>query len=453
MIKGDVDKALIKAIDKYAYTIKGFNDYDIIIKEAQDKQFVLIGEASHGTKEFYRTRAEITKRLVTELGFDAVAIEADWPDAYTVNRYVSSFLSDINAEVSLRDFERFPTWMWRNKEVVKFIEWLYVYNNEYNMLRPEEMRSVGFYGLDLYSLNKSVSAVINYLDKIDPNAAKQAKIRYSCLDHFMDNPQSYGYATELNLIESCKQEIVNQLTELRNSSYKYMKANGFVAQDEYFYAEQNAKLIRNAEEYYRAMFRGRPDSWNIRDRHMYETMESLTDHLSKQLDRDAKIVVWAHNSHIGNASATEMASRGEINIGQMVRHNHKGKSLLIGFSTCTGTVTAASDWDSPTQNKKISFPIVGSYEEIFSRAREKQFLLNLMEDNDAVDLLRTQRLQRAIGVIYRPETERYSHYFYTCLPEQFDFMIHYNATNAVEPLPTKSIESHGEIDETYPTGL
>jgi erythromycin esterase-like protein len=445
---------LIKAIEKHAFPLGGaMQDYDQIIDAAKDKQFVLIGEATHGTKEFYKSRAEITQRLIEELSFDAVAVEADWPDAYTVNRYVSSPHLNITAEAALGDFERFPTWMWRNEEVLKFIEWLYAYNHEYHLSNPTETRMVGFYGLDLYSMNTSIHAVIDYLDKVDPMAARRARIRYSCLDHFMSDPHSYGYATELKLIKSCENEIVEQLMELRNKSYDHMKVNGLVAADEHFCATQNAKLVLHAEDYYRSIFRGRPDSWNVRDRHMFETLENLAEYLSNKLEKNAKIVVWAHNSHIGNAAATEMSKHGELNIGHITRHHYSDKSLLIGFSTCRGTVTAASEWGGPFERKKISEPFAGSYEEVFNQVNYKQFLINLMENNEATDLLIEPRLQRAIGVIYRPDTERHSHYFYSCLPEQFDFILHYDDTNAVKPLETKIHKHYGELEETYPSGL
>lgn len=454
MTHKDVDSKLVEAVEKYAYTLNwALREYDPIIEAARDKQVVLIGEASHGTKEFYRARAQITRRLIEELGFDAVAAEADWPDAYRINRYVRGQNHNGSSADALADFERFPTWMWRNKEVLTFIKWLCAFNHEYQISNPKELKSIGFYGLDLYSMATSIHAVISYLEKVDPMAARRARVRYSCLDQFMDNPQAYGYATEFGHIESCEQEIISQLIELRHKAYDYMKINGFVAQEEFFCAQQNAKLVKNAEEYYRAMFRGRPNSWNLRDQHMFETLGDLGDHLSAGLRRDAKIVVWAHNSHVGNAGATEMSKRGEFNIGQLARKFYGDKALLVGFSTCRGTVTAASDWDAPAECKKINEPWPGSYEEVFHHVNHKQFLLNLRENNEMIDRLMEPKLQRAIGVIYRPDTERHSHYFHSCLPEQFDFMLHYDDTSAVEPLDAIMHPHHGELDETYPSGL
>lgn len=452
-MKNDIDYKLVKAIERFAVPLVGaLHDYDPIIQAARNKTFVMIGEASHGTKEFYHARAEITQRLIQELDFDAVAAEADWPDAYRVNRYVS-LMTDESAIQSLSDFERFPTWMWRNREVSHFIEWLKTYNLDFYRQDSKTRWPAGFYGLDLYSMSTSIRAVITYLDKVDPMAAKRARIRYSCLDHFMDNPQAYGYAVEFDLADSCERDIIDQLVELRRKAYDYMKRDGFVAEDEYLCARQNAKIVANAEEYYRALFRGRPNTWNLRDKHMFETLEDLSEHLGERLGRDPRIIVWAHNSHIGNAAATEMNERGEFNIGQLVRSAYKDKSLLVGFSTCRGTVTAADNWDEPYKTKRVREPFPGSYEEVFHHVNQKAFLLDLRDNNEAVDGLMIPRLQRAIGVIYRPDTERHSHYFNACLPEQFDFILHYDDTHAVEPLEAVMHIHHGEMDETYPSGL
>ncbi len=453
MTKTDIDSVLVEAIGRHACPIGGaMFDYDPIVSAAQNCRHVLIGEASHGTREFYRARAEITERLIDELGFDAVAVEADWPDAYTVNRHVCSAGSNVSPEAALADFERFPTWMWRNVEILHFVNWLRAFNIQ-NANSGEGRRPVGFYGLDLYSMSTSAHAVIDYLDKTDPEAAMRARIRYSCLDHFAENPQSYGRAIEFGITEDCEDEIVAQLVELRKKAREYMEADGLVAEDEFFCAEQNAKLVRNAEKYYRAMFRGRPNSWNLRDQHMFETLQDLDRHLSDQLGREARIVVWAHNSHVGNAGATDMSRRGEFNIGQLVQHEMGEEALLIGFTTCRGTVTAASGWDAPVERKTVRDPMPDSYEEVFHHVNHKQFLIDLREDNEAVDMLMVPRLERAIGVIYRPETERSSHYFRCCLPEQFDFLLHFDVTEAVEPLDTTPHWRQGELDETYPSGL
>lgn len=440
------DRGLTEAIQHHAMPLGGaLADYDPLVEAAKGRQFVLMGEATHGTTEFYRARAEITQRLISEAGFDAVAVEADWPDAYFVNCFVKAGKNQ-SAEQALARFERFPTWMWRNLEVLHFVEWLRAHN--LNRVNP-----AGFYGLDLYSMNTSIHAVISYLESIDPEAAVRARQRYGCLDHFMDNPQSYGYATEMQLMESCEEEIIEQLIDLRRRAKDYLKQDGLVAEDAYFCAEQNAKLVRNAEEYYRSLYRGRPSSWNLRDQHMFETLEDLAGHLGARLKRNARIVVWAHNSHIGNAKATDMSRRGELNIGQLARQVYGDKALLVGFTTCRGTVTAASDWDEPYARKRVREPLPGSYEALFHHVNRKQFMLDLREANKAVDGLMEPRLERAIGVVYRPDSERHSHYFKSCLPEQFDFLLHYDETHAVEPLAATPQWHRGELDETYPSGL
>src|SRR5205085_2533023 len=290
------------------------SDYDPLLKLVGAARFCLLGEATHGTDEFYRERAEITKRLIAEKGFAAVAVEADWPDAFRVNRYVRGMSDDKNADAALSGFKRFPTWMWRNHVVLDFIEWLRAYNDAL----PTNAQRVGFYGLDLYSLYTSIEAVLGYLDKIDPQAAKRARYRYACFEHFGENTQAYGYATSFGMTEPCEREVVSQLVELRRRAAAYAARDGRVARDEFFFAEQNARLVKNAEEYYRAMFRGRVESWNLRDRHMAETLDALVAHVDAQ-GQAAHVAVWEHNSHLGDARATYMADYGELNVGQLMR--------------------------------------------------------------------------------------------------------------------------------------
>ncbi|TAL27731.1 MAG: erythromycin esterase family protein [Alphaproteobacteria bacterium] len=453
MQRNEADRLLVKAIEKNALPLTGGeNDYDILVNAARGRRFVLLGEATHGTQEFYRTRAEITQRLIEELGFDAVAVEADWPDAYAINRYVSNE-PGTTAKEALGSFERFPAWMWRNTDVQHFIEWLQAYNVENRWPGTGDKWPAGFYGLDLYSMTSSIHAVLDYLGKVDPAGAARARERYSCLDHFLDNPASYGYAAEFGIANSCEMEIVSQLIEMYHKKFEYMRRDGFVAEDEYFYATQNARLVHDAERYYRAHFRGRPDSWNLRDKHMFDTLQDLDAHLSKRLGRPARIAVWAHNSHVGNSGATAMSDHGEFNIGQLVRHAYGKQALLVGFSTSRGAVTAASNWDEPAECKEIRAPIPGSYEDVFHSVSHKKFLLDMRENNSMVDLLSQPRLQRAIGVVYRPDTERQSHYFTSRLPQQFDFMLHFDSTQAVQPLDTVIQMHPGEMDETYPYGV
>ncbi len=427
------------------------SDYDPLIQQIGEARFVLIGEASHGTHEFYRERAQITKRLIQENGFTAVAVEADWPDAYRVNRYVRGASADADAIDSLAGFKRFPTWMWRNAEVLDFVGWLRTHNDSL----ANGAKKAGFYGLDLYSLHASIEAVLGYLAKVDPESAKRARYRYSCFDHFGENTQAYGYAASFGLTESCENEVVSQLVELRRRAADYASRDGRVAADDFFFAEQNARLVKNAEEYYRSMFRRSVPSWNLRDRHMTETLESLVAYLERQ-GQPAKLVVWEHNSHLGDARATEMGERGELNVGQLVRERHGSSAVLIGFSTYTGTVTAASDWDAPAERKRVRPALKDSYKALFHEVGIPRFQISLREKSPMVSALNEPRLERAIGVIYRPETERQSHYFYARLADQFDALLHFDQTRAVEPLehtPEWNMEGAGEPAETFPSGL
>jgi len=419
---------------------------DALMDVVGDASFVLIGEASHGTHQFYKNRAEITKRLIAEKGFTAVAVEADFPDAYRVNRYVRCESKDRSAEEALSDFTRYPLWMWRNTEVLEFVEWL----RDFNEQRPPEER-VGFYGIDLYSLHGSMEAVLKYLDSIDPEAAARARYRYSCFDHYGEDPQHYGYAASYDLKSSCEQEVIAQLKEMRERTADLMKQDGFLARDEYFFAEQNARVVKNAEEYYRQMFRGRVSSWNLRDCHMADTITALSEHLADQ-GRRSKIAVWAHNSHLGDARATDMGSQGEWNVGQLIRQKFEGDTVLIGFTTHAGTVTATTDWDQPAQLKKVRPGLEDSYERLFHEVQIPNFLLDL-RGPQVRKLLARPRLERAIGVIYRPETERLSHYFSAYLAMQFDAVIHFNHTRALEPIDRVAGWSHEDAPETFPAGV
>jgi erythromycin esterase-like protein len=416
-----------------------------VIDTIGDARLVLIGEATHGTHEFYRARAELTKALISRKGFNLVAVEADWPDAYRVNRWVRHLASEASAETALDDFTRFPRWMWRNRDVVDFLGWLRTYNGP----RPASSR-VGFYGLDLYSLHASIDAVLGYLRTIDPAAAERARYRYGCLEDFGEDPQAYGYAATIGLSRSCEDDVVAQLLELRRRAAEYANRDGRIAADEYFFAEQNARLVRNAEEYYRAMFGGRVESWNLRDTHMMETLEALLAHV-RQTGGDARAVVWAHNSHLGDARATQMGDIGELNLGQLVRQTHGGQAFLVGFTTHTGTVTAASNWDEPAQRKRVRPSIDGSYERLFHDTGVTQCLLVLRE-GPARQALSDARLERAIGVIYRPESERASHYFRARLPDQFDAVLHIDETSALQPLERWAYDEV-DLPETYPSGI
>jgi erythromycin esterase-like protein/predicted phosphoribosyltransferase len=442
----DIDSTPREAVREAAHRLTGADrDYDPLMDLIGDARFVLLGEASHGTHEFYRERARITQRLIDEKGFTAVAVEADWPDAYRVNRYVRGASDDFDAAEALADFRRFPRWMWRNIEVVEFIEWLRAHNDAL----PPNAERTGFYGLDLYSLHASMKAVLQYLEQVDPDAARRARARYACFDHFGPDPQIYGFIAATDLDKSCKDQVVSQLVELRRRSTEYARRDGSIAEEEFFYAEQNARLVKNAEEYYRSMFFGEVSSWNLRDGHMVETLKALAAHLGRQ-GRRAKVIVWAHNSHLGDARATAMGRRGELNVGQLVRQKYGHDAVLIGFTTDHGTVTAASDWDSVAERKRVRPALAGSWEAVFHASLPSRFLLIWRGNRALSEALHEPRLERAIGVIYRPETERASHYFQTRLSDQFDAVLHFDETRAVEPLEYTAEWETGELPETFP---
>ena len=421
------------------------DDYDQLLRAVGDRRFVLLGEASHGTHDFYRERARITQRLIVEKGFSAVAVEADWPAAYRVNRYVLGQSADADATAALADFRRFPGWMWRNTDIAAFIGWLRSYNDACD----GPLRQVRFYGLDLYSLRASMEAVVAYLDANDAAAAARARDRFSCFDHVGGEGPDYGNAVRLDLTVPCEREVIAELVDLRQHAAALMASDGQAAADEYFVAEQNARVIHNAERYYREMYLGAVSSWNLRDEHMAATLANLASHLD-QLRGRSKIVVWEHNSHVGDARATELGQAGEFNVGQLVRTAWGEDCLLVGFTTDHGRVTAASEWGGPAERKHVRPALEGSYEKLFHQAPVKSFSMFL---DPAHDALSGPLLERAIGVIYRPETERASHWFHARLAAQFDAIVHIDRTTAVEPLDRTSFWDEGEPPETYPTGL
>ncbi|GGO38672.1 erythromycin esterase family protein [Deinococcus humi] len=413
------------------------DDYDVLLDHIGEARFVLLGEASHGTHEFYRERARITRRLIEEKGFTAVAVEADWPDAYRVNRYVRGQGQDRSAPEALSDFQRFPRWMWRNVDVQDLVEWLREHNAHY----PDRM--AGFYGIDLYSLHRSMAAVVEYLEGVDPEAAQRARQRYSCFEPYGQDPQQYGMATAYGIEEPCEDEAAAQLVELRRRENELIQ-DGILAEDEHFYAEQNARLALNAERYYREMFRGRQDTWNLRDTHMADTIDALAQHHREQ-GSQAKIVVWAHNSHLGDARATEVNwQQGQQNVGQYMRERHPGETYIIGFSTFQGEVTAADDWNTPAKRKRVRPAVPESHEELLHGVGIPNFWLDLREPNAATTGLCEERLQRFIGVIYRPQTERGSHYYHARLSEQYDALLYFDHTHALVPLDKTSGWEAGE---------
>ncbi|KUI32608.1 erythromycin esterase family protein [Mycobacterium sp. GA-2829] len=430
----------------------GVPPFEALEEIVGDARIVLIGEGSHGTHEFYAARAAITRWLIDEKGFCAVAAEADWPDAYRVNRYVRGLGADTTAEEALRGFERFPAWMWRNVVVRDFVEWLHAHNRQ---CRAADRRQSGFYGLDLYSLHRSMQEVIDYLDRVDPHAADRARRRYACFDHASaDDGQAYGYAAAFGAGLSCERQAVTQLVDMHRSAAEYLRRDGLLAEDELFYAQQNAQTVRDAEAYYRAMFGDRVTSWNLRDRHMAHTLESLLAHLDRHPGAaPARIVVWAHNSHVGDARATEVAADGQLTLGQLARQRFAGSCRLIGLTTYTGTVTAASEWGGVAERKTVRPALDGSVEELFHETGRPALLVSPMISRAAAEPLSAVRLGRAIGVIYLPATERQSHYYHARPADQYDALIHIDRTRALEPLDVTSRWAVGDTPETYPSGL
>jgi erythromycin esterase-like protein len=417
---------------------------DPVLDMIGDKPLVLLGEATHGSHEFYDLRARITRRLIEEKGFDAVAVEADWPDAYRVNRYIRGQGDDVSATEALGGFQRFPQWMWRNAVVVDFIEWLAGFNGSRDVAE-----GVGFYGLDLYSLYRSAEAVIHYLDECDPAAADRARARYGCFDHSLGNPQAYRYRASLGLREDCQAKAVAQMLELEQRGADHLRREGLLAVDRHFFAKQNAQVAANAEAYYREMFTGRSNIWNLRDRHMSNTLSALRRHLQEQ-GRAGRIVVWAHNSHLGDARATSMGARGALNVGQLVREAVGQEAVLIGFTTFNGTVAAASDWDSPVELKSVRPAIQGSVEHLFHQHGGDFFLP--MRGARVRELLDRPLYQRAIGVTYRPETELPSHYCRADIAEQFDGVLHVDHTHALQPLDLMATVEPERVLETRVVG-
>lgn len=402
-----------------------------------DGRVVLLGEATHGTSEFYRARAQITRRLIERHGFNIVAVEADWPDAARIDRYVRHKALHVGSGPA---FRRFPQWMWRNAEVASFVDWLRAYNAAHH---PD--KQTGFFGLDIYNMNASISAVIEYLDRIDPEAAQIARERYGCLTPWQRDPATYGRASLTTGYAKCETPVAHALRDLLANQLKYEEQD----RDSFLDAAQNARLIASAERYYRAMYYASAESWNLRDRHMFETLRHLMDWRGK----GAKAVVWAHNSHVGNAAATDMGkTRDEINIGQLCREEFGTAAALIGFGTDRGTVAAADDWDGPMKIKTIRPAHAESYERLCVGVGARRFLVDLREGQreELRSALMEPRLQRAVGVIYRPETELASHYFEASLPLQFDAYVWFEETHAVTPLPVKRKEG---TPETYPFGL
>ncbi len=438
----------IDVLRRHAQPLRGGErDHDALLALIGDARYVLLGEATHGTHEFYAERAALTRRLIEEKQFDALAIEGDWPDTYRLNRFVRGAADDRSAAAALAGYQRFPAWMWRNTDVVAFVDWL----RAFNLQRPEPQRA-GVYGLDLYSLRGSMAAVTDYLARTDPPAAERARQRYACFDHFDGDPQRYGLLAGLDVSVSCRQQVLAMLVDMRRHAAKHTHDPYDV--EAAFDAVQNARLVNNAEAYYRStVFRNDESSWNLRDRHMAETLAEIERHIGRD-GHAPKIVVWAHNSHLGDARATEMGQRrGELNLGQLVRQRHGDDSVLVGFTTHDGHVMAATEWDGAHQRKAVLPSRADSYERLLHATGVPRFTLPLRGAPEVQKVLTAPRRERAIGVIYRPETELHSHYFHATLARQFDAVVHIDTSSAVVPLDPQEEPALREAAETYPSGL
>jgi protein-L-isoaspartate(D-aspartate) O-methyltransferase len=411
-----------------------------LLERIGDARLVLLGEATHGTSEFYRMRARISRELIEHRGFDFVAVEADWPDAARIDDYVLG--QGRRHDLDFVAFDRFPTWMWRNREVHEFIEWL----RRRNLAEPDRADRAGFHGLDLYSMFTSMEAVLHYLDGVDPEAAKVARARYAMLSPWQKDPSAYGRAVLTGQYASSEAAVVATLREMLSRRLEYARRDG----ERFFDATQNARVVASAEQYYRTMYYGGAASWNLRDAHMFETLEALLDFYGP----GSRGIVWEHNSHVGDARATELSSQGELNVGQLCRTRFGNRAFIVGFGTDHGTVAAASDWGGPMQRMEVRPAHPESYERVFHLSGVPAFALHLREpDHPALRAeLQPARLERAIGVVYRPQSERASHYFHATLPEQFDELIWFDETRAVSALPAGRRDTR-DLPETYPFGL
>lgn len=444
-VRATAARLLVEAVRRAAVPLCGASDdYDSLLDLVGDAQVVLLGDGTHGTEEFYRERARLTQRLILEKGFQAVALESDWPDAFRVHRYVQGDPRDLDAASSLCGFVRFPSWMWRNTEMLQFVAWLRAHNDA---LQPDQR--VGVYGLDLYSLHASMERVLQYLDEVDPEAAQRARARYGCFEAFGWDPQRYGYSTGLGIERSCEEEVVAQLIELQQNSLRYAHMDGLVGMERFFDTQQNVLVVRDAEEYYRAMFLRTVSSWNLRDQHMADTLDGVVKFLHR-MHPSPKVVVWAHNSHVGDARATQMGHMGEKNLGQLARQTYGRGCRLIGFTTNGGSLTAANAWDGPAEEMRLRAARADSYEGVFHATGVPAFSLCMRERSEIGFQLRGSMLERAVGVIYLPASELTSHYLLANLPHQFDAVVHMDETSAIKPM--EKISSPGkEPAETFPS--
>lgn len=432
------ERELIEAVKRAEKPLRDDGDLDPLLERIGDARVVLLGEASHGTHEYYTWRDRITRRLITEKGFDFIAVEGDWPDCYLVNRWVKGVDGGGSARDMLHAFERWPTWMWANHEVAELAEWL----REHNRSAPED-KQAGFYGLDVYSLWDSMDVVTRYLENVDPEAARRARGAYGCFDPYEEDVQDYAMATML-VPTSCEQEVVRILSDLRSKGPDY-RVEG---REAYFNAEQNALVARNAERYYRAMIRGGAQSWNVRDTHMIETLERLLNHHGPK----AKAIVWEHNTHVGDARATDMARVGMVNVGSLARERWGGDVVIAGFSSHCGGVIAGSEWGAPMQRMRVPEAREGSWEHIFHEAGAHDRLV-MMDQIDEVPAAHDARGHRAIGVVYHPDRESRGNYVPSVLPFRYDAMLYIDHSHALRPLRMEPRLDEHEPPETFPSGM
>src|SRR5688500_4688164 len=441
MVRESRTSEIANGIRQRALPLSDDSDLDPSVERIGNARYVLLGEATHGTSEFYTWRATLSERLIREKGFAFIAVEGDWPDCYQVNRYVKSYLeSGSSARDVLHAFERWPTWMWANREVVELAEWLHEHNR-----RLPSTRQVGFYGLDVYSLWDSMTAVVSYLESVDPALARAARTAYRCFEPYAEDVQEYARATAL-VPTTCEREAVAVLAELRSTATEYREDGA----DAYFNAEQNALVARNAELYYRTMVRGGPTSWNVRDTHMVETLERLMKHHG----RDAKAIVWEHNTHVGDARFTDMARAGMVNVGQLVRQAHDADDVVIvGFGTHRGTVIAGAEWGAPMQRMRVPNAKPDSVEDAWREAGTGDGLL-LFDGSDTggVPGLDEPIGHRAIGVVYDPHHESWGNYVPTIVPRRYDAFLYIENSSGVDALHMPVLVD-GEVPETYPTGM
>jgi erythromycin esterase len=440
MVNVNQETDVIHAIQQVARPLDTLEDLDPLMDRIGDARFVLLGEATHGTSEFYRWRARLSRRLIEEKGFSFIAVEGDWPDCYQVNRYVKGYDgSGKTARDVLHGFSRWPTWMWANWEVVMLAEWM----REHNDRLPNEQK-VGFYGLDVYSLWDSLTEVTKYLEDTDPEAAKAAREAYQCFQPYNRDEQAYAWATRV-VPESCERDVVELLQKTRDVAMaQTYPGDGEAA----FSAEQNALVAVGAERYYRAMIQGGPESWNIRDGHMMETLERLVNHFGPE----SKAIVWEHNTHIGDARATDMAGAGMYNVGQLARERRGGEGVvLVGCGTHHGTVIAGREWDAPMEVMRVPEGRESSWEDMFHRAMIGDGLIIMSEiDEAASDIFRKTRAHRAIGVVYNPNYERMGNYVPTSMSRRYDAFMFVDETEALHPLHMPTEQPTSEPPETYP---